>query len=113
VTFLSTVPSLTHSDLSRPLTENKTTARGESNDDWKPNELSDATKEIITRVEKVANEIGVSMAQVSLAWQMSKSFCSAPIIGTTSLEKLQDCIKSIRVKLTEEQIRFIDEPYQP
>jgi aryl-alcohol dehydrogenase-like predicted oxidoreductase len=53
------------------------------------------------------------MAQVSLAWQMTKSFCSAPIIGTTSMEKLEDCIRSIDVKLSDEQVKYIDEPYQP
>lgn len=42
------------------------------------------------RVEKVAKARGVSMAQVAIAWSLSKPFVTAPIIGSTSLEKLKD-----------------------
>ncbi len=45
------------------------------------------------------------MAQVALAWSFSKPFVDAPIIGTTSLEKLEDLIKGCEVELTEEEIK--------
>ena len=45
-----------------------------------------------TRVEELAKKRGVSMAQISLAWLLSKEDVSAPIIGTTSLENLFDLL---------------------
>jgi aryl-alcohol dehydrogenase-like predicted oxidoreductase len=53
------------------------------------------------------------MAQVALAWSISKPFISAPIVGTTSLEKLEDCIKGCSLELTEDEIKSIDEGYEP
>ncbi|KIO24842.1 hypothetical protein M407DRAFT_25801 [Tulasnella calospora MUT 4182] len=53
------------------------------------------------------------MAQVALAWSLSKPFFTAPIIGTTSLEKLKDLVAGVVLKLTDEEIKAIDEPYRP
>ena len=53
------------------------------------------------------------MAQVTLAWSISKPFVTAPIIGSTSLEKLDDLIKGCDVELTEEEIKAIDDLYEP
>ncbi|KAG8908297.1 hypothetical protein FRB99_007831 [Tulasnella sp. 403] len=69
--------------------------------------------EINRSVSKIAKDRGVTMAQVALAWQLSKPFVSAPIVGTTSVEKLKDLIAGINLKLTEEEIKAIDGPYQP
>ena len=44
------------------------------------------------RVEEIAKKRGVSMAQIALAWTLSKDFVSAPIVGTTSLKNLEDLI---------------------
>lgn len=65
------------------------------------------------RVQDIANARGVSMAQVVLAWNLSKDFINAPILGTSSLEKLRDSVGAIQLKLTEEEIKSIEEPYQP
>lgn len=43
-------------------------------------------------IESIATKRGISMAQVSLAWSLSKDFMTAPIVGTTSIEKLKDSI---------------------
>ncbi|KAG8910395.1 hypothetical protein FRC01_006353, partial [Tulasnella sp. 417] len=69
--------------------------------------------EINRRVLEIAERHGVSMAQVALAWSLSKPFMTAPIVGTTSLEKLRDVVGGVKVKLTEEEIKSIDEPYRP
>jgi len=69
--------------------------------------------EVGKRVQEVAKKHNVSLAQVALAWSLSKDFVSAPIIGTTSLDKLNDLIGALDLKLTEEEIKSIDEPYQP
>lgn len=74
------------------------------------------------------------MAQISLAWIMSKPGVSAPIIGTTNLSNLEDilgqryprlhnsdrvltlvqCVAgALEVKLTEEEVKYLEEPYKP
>ncbi|KAF8139289.1 hypothetical protein K438DRAFT_1996148 [Mycena galopus ATCC 62051] len=53
------------------------------------------------------------MAQVAVAWVLSKDGVSAPIIGTTSLDNLADVAGAIHVKLTDEEIKSLEEPYQP
>lgn len=49
-------------------------------------------KQLPDRVEEIAKKRGVSMAQVAVAWSLAKPYVTAPIIGTTSLEKLKDSI---------------------
>ncbi|KAI0823791.1 Aldo/keto reductase [Trametes gibbosa] len=72
-----------------------------------------ASEQIVGRVEELAQKKGVSMAQVSLAWIMAKPGVSAPIIGTTNLSNLEDILGSLELKLTEEEIKYLEEPYQP
>ena len=69
--------------------------------------------EINKRVEEVANKKGVSMAKVSIAWMLSKPGVTAPIVGTTSLKNLEDIIGAVDVTLTPEEIKYLEEPYQP
>ncbi|CCO36869.1 hypothetical protein RSOLAG1IB_07303 [Rhizoctonia solani AG-1 IB] len=68
-------------------------------------------KEVILRVEKIAKARGVSMAQVAIAWSLSKDVVSAPIVGTTKLSNLYDLLGAIEIKLTEEEIKELEEPY--
>ncbi|KAH7337931.1 Aldo keto reductase [Rhizoctonia solani] len=68
-------------------------------------------KEVILRVERIAKARGISMAQVAVAWSLSKDVVTAPIIGTTKLSNLYDLLGVIDVKLTEEEIKQLEEPY--
>ncbi|KIO23181.1 hypothetical protein M407DRAFT_215292, partial [Tulasnella calospora MUT 4182] len=63
-------------------------------------------------VAEIAQKRGISMAQVALAWSLSKPYVTAPIVGTTSTEKLKDLVAGVHVELTEE-IKSIDELYKP
>ncbi|KAJ7159646.1 NADP-dependent oxidoreductase domain-containing protein [Mycena filopes] len=102
---------LSRGALSRPLDQQ--TKRGET--DWLPSNFylkSEASKSIVNRRE-IAKKHGISMAQTAIAWVLSKDGVSAPIIGTTSLANLADIIGAIDVKLTEEEIKYLEEPYQP
>ncbi|KAG8946618.1 hypothetical protein FRC04_011512 [Tulasnella sp. 424] len=65
------------------------------------------------RIETIAKNRNISMAQVVLAWSLSKNFITAPIVGTTSLDKLRDSVGAVHVILTEEEVKSIDELYQP
>ncbi|KAJ7632044.1 aryl-alcohol dehydrogenase [Mycena rosella] len=68
--------------------------------------------DIVNRVEEVARKHGATMAQVSLAWLMAKEGVTAPIVGTTSLEKLEDLLGALDVKLTAEDMKYMEEPYK-
>ena len=99
--------------LCRPAQDRKTTTRGDKglpNDgrgQW-PSEL-----EIISRVEKVAKKKSVPMAEVAIAWSLHSPYVTAPIIGVRSTERLDEVIKGLDCKLTQEEIDEIGEPYQP
>ena len=47
---------------------------------------------VVCRIDELAKKKGVSMAQISLAWMLTKPGVSAPIIGTTSLSNLEDIL---------------------
>ncbi|CAE6451406.1 unnamed protein product [Rhizoctonia solani] len=68
-------------------------------------------KEIILRLERIARARGISMARVATAWHLAKDGVTAPIIGATTVERLKDTIDAIDVKLTDEEIRELEEPY--
>ncbi|KAL7282850.1 hypothetical protein ACG7TL_002263 [Trametes sanguinea] len=106
--------------LARPLSAQKDTKRGSSDmhDMWLRfigayNKEGSGTPEILKRVEELANKKGVTMAQISIAWILSKEGVSAPIVGTTSLDNLKDIIAGVHVKLTEDEIKYLEEPYTP
>ncbi|KAF9501764.1 Aldo/keto reductase [Pleurotus eryngii] len=68
---------------------------------------------LLHRVEEIAKKKGVGMAQISVAWSLSKDGVSAPIVGTTSLKNLEEMIDAIHIKLTEEEVKYLEEPYCP
>ncbi|KZW00866.1 Aldo/keto reductase [Exidia glandulosa HHB12029] len=68
-------------------------------------------KEIVQRVEKVAKDKGVSMAAVAIAWVLGKG--CAPIVGLSSEKRIQEAVDSLKVKLTDEECKFLEEPYEP
>ncbi len=69
--------------------------------------------EIVTRVAEVAQQRGVSRAQVALAWVLSKPVVTAPIVGVTSATHLADAVAAVDVGLTEEEVTRLEEPYRP
>jgi aryl-alcohol dehydrogenase-like predicted oxidoreductase len=68
---------------------------------------------IVQRVSEVAEARGLPMAQIALAWMLSKPVVTAPIIGATKPHHLEDAIASLSVQLTPEEIQRLEEPYQP
>ncbi|KAI0365118.1 aldo/keto reductase [Pilatotrama ljubarskyi] len=106
--------------LARPLSAQKETKRGSSDmfDRWLRFiggyvKEGSGTPEILKRVEELANKKGVSMAQIAIAWILAKDGVTAPIVGTTSLDNLKDILAGVHVKLTEEEIKSLEEPYVP
>ena len=68
---------------------------------------------IAQRVYEVAEGRGIPMAQVSLAWMLSKPVITAPIIGATKPHHLDDAVASLSIQLTPEEIQHLEEAYQP
>ncbi len=69
--------------------------------------------EIIAAVNAVAEERGVSPAEVSLAWLLSKPAVTAPIIGATKLDHLDAAVRAVDLVLDEEEIQRLEAPYRP
>ncbi|KAI0033122.1 NADP-dependent oxidoreductase domain-containing protein [Vararia minispora EC-137] len=97
--------------LTRPV-GNATTRSG--TDAWAtPYLTKPGSEDIVKRVEEIAKKHGATMAQVALAWTFVKDPVTAPIVGTTSLDKLKDLIGALDVKLSDEDIKYLEEPYKP
>ena len=62
---------------------------------------------------EVAASLGVSTPQVALAWVLSKPYVTAPIIGATKLEHLEQSIQALAIKLSEDDVRRLEAPYRP
>ena len=72
-----------------------------------------ANREIVERVAKIADDRGVSRAQVALAWVASHPAVSAPIVGATKEHHLDDAIASVELVLTADEKKSLEEPYTP
>jgi aryl-alcohol dehydrogenase (NADP+) len=70
-------------------------------------------REIVDRVAEIARERGISRAQVALAWVLAKPVVSAPIVGVTKDRHLDDAVAAVDVRLTDEEIARLEEPYTP
>jgi 1-deoxyxylulose-5-phosphate synthase len=64
-------------------------------------------------VAEVAKERGVSGSQVALAWVLSKPYVTSPIIGATKMDHLDQAIAALDIKLSEDEIKKLEEPYKP
>src|ERR1700676_1297985 len=73
----------------------------------------EADKKVVDRVAQVAAVRGIPRAQVALAWLLAKSVITAPIVGATKLQHLDDALAAVAVKLTAEEIAALEEPYVP
>jgi aryl-alcohol dehydrogenase-like predicted oxidoreductase len=86
--------------------------RGTSREDSQP-EYSAAESEITDRVVELAAKKNVPAAQLALAWVLSKDVVSSPIVGCRKESQLEDAIKALEVKLTDEDTAYFEEPYVP
>ena len=72
----------------------------------------EADQEIVRRVGEVAGKKGVSMAVIAIAWVMGKGGM-APICGLYNKQQVDDSVKALGVKLTEEESGYLEEAYVP
>jgi len=93
--------------------DTKATIRAESDDfatrlydhpgDW----------DVVQAVCTLAEQRGVSPAQISISWLLAKPGVTAPIIGATKLEHLNAAIEAVDIQLSDAEIALLEEPYQP
>jgi aryl-alcohol dehydrogenase-like predicted oxidoreductase len=103
-------------------------ARGRLTRDWSVTSIRSETDESVTRLfantaeadRKVADRVaevaaarGVPRAQVALAWLLAKPVITAPIVGATKLQHLDDAIASVEVRLSDDERAALEEPYVP
>jgi aryl-alcohol dehydrogenase-like predicted oxidoreductase len=69
--------------------------------------------DVVDRVAEVAAARGVSQAQVALAWLLHKPGVTAPIVGATRTQHLEDALAAERLTLDEDEIARLEEPYVP
>lgn len=68
---------------------------------------------IVDRVKETARKYGRPAAQVSLAWLLSRPGITAPVVGATRKNHLEDAVSALDLKLTNEDIAALEAPYQP
>jgi len=68
--------------------------------------------QIVGRVAEVAKRKGVTPNQVALAWLLRKGV-TAPIVGTSKVEHLEEMVESVNVKISDEEANYLEELYVP
>jgi aryl-alcohol dehydrogenase-like predicted oxidoreductase len=68
---------------------------------------------VVDRVTEIADSRGVTNAQVALAWMLAKPVVSSPIIGASKPYQLEDALGALELKLTEDEVKRLEEPYEP
>ncbi|MET3942339.1 aryl-alcohol dehydrogenase-like predicted oxidoreductase [Paenibacillus sp. PvP094] len=75
--------------------------------------MVEADRRVVERVAEVAGKRGIARAQVALAGLLQKDEVTAPIIGATKIHHLEDAVSALSVKLTPEEISYLEEAYIP
>lgn len=68
---------------------------------------------VVDRVSEIARRRGVSNAQVALAWLLQQPGVTAPIVGASKMKHLEDAVAALDLKLAEEELHALAEPYRP
>jgi len=68
---------------------------------------------VVDRLTQMANERGLSQAQLALAWMLSKPGITAPIVGATKPHHLTEAVAALSLRLTPQEMAALEEPYIP
>jgi len=99
--------------LARPLGEE--TVRSETDGVGKMlyKDEDEADRAIITALSGLAEQRGVSMATLGLAWHFTKPAMTAPIIGATKPHHIDAAVAALEIELTDDEIAALEGPYRP
>jgi aryl-alcohol dehydrogenase (NADP+) len=73
----------------------------------------DSDFEVVNRVTEIAQRRGVSNAQVALAWLLAQPGVTAPIVGASKMNHLDDALAGMILQLDTEELKALEEPYTP
>jgi len=88
------------------------TARSET-DAFGRSLYAEGDRAVVDAVAAVAGERGVPRAQVALAWVAGRPGVTAPIVGATRLEHLDDAVAALDLELTDDELARLESPYRP
>ncbi len=75
--------------------------------------IAESDRQVVERVAEVAEQHGAPRVHIALAWLLQKEPVTAPIIGATKISHLEDAAGALAVKLTAEEVAYLEEPYTP
>jgi 1-deoxyxylulose-5-phosphate synthase len=101
--------------VTRPWGQRSTTRAGSNptTDMFGRSLFHDSDKAIVDAVQNIPDAHGVPMAQVALAWVLNNPVVSAPIVGATKPHHLADAVAALDIRLTDDEITALEEPYTP
>ncbi|WP_433211602.1 aldo/keto reductase [Dactylosporangium sp. CS-047395] len=73
----------------------------------------DTDRPVVDAIQAVAESRAVPMAQVALAWVLSKPVVSAPIVGATKPHHLADAVTALELTLTDSELDELERAYSP
>jgi aryl-alcohol dehydrogenase (NADP+) len=68
---------------------------------------------VVDRLSEIARKRGVNNAQVALAWVLAQPGVTAPIVGASKMEHLEDAVAALSLKLDDEELKALAQPYTP
>lgn len=108
---LTPYSALASGRLSRKLGETSKRMEEDSYAKFKYDSTAEQDAQIINRVIELSEKYGVTMTEISLAWLLTK--VDSPIAGATKFHHIDGAVKSLDVKLSAEDIAYLEEPYLP
>jgi aryl-alcohol dehydrogenase-like predicted oxidoreductase len=74
---------------------------------------ADTDRQVVERVAEIAGKLGVPRTHIALAWLLQKESVTAPIIGATKISHLEEAVGALAIKLSEEEVAYLEEAYVP
>jgi aryl-alcohol dehydrogenase (NADP+) len=99
--------------LTRPLEQSDATIRAKTDTFGRQMYHYDGDDGIINAVTDIAKKRGVGNAQVALAWMLAQPGVTAPIVGASKAQHLDDAVAAVELKLDESEMKMLAEPYRP
>lgn len=96
----------------RPRGEAAATVRGRT-DNISHAYYTDGDYSIVDRVREMGERHSVPAAQIALAWLLHKPGISAPIVGASKMQQLEDAVAALEVRLTPAELAVLEDPYEP
>jgi aryl-alcohol dehydrogenase (NADP+) len=89
------------------------TARAKTDDFAHQLYYTDDDFAVADRVVEIAGRLNVRPTQVALSWLLAQPAVTAPIVGASKLSHLDDAVEALKVRLSADEVKFLEEPYKP